>query len=92
VKGRIEFLGEDITRLSAFARARRGIVQVPEGRELFPRMTVRDNLLMGVATARSRRDVDAGLEEVFRLFPRLGERLEQSAASFPPEGPRAVGG
>ena len=72
--GRIVFDGVDITKLSPHARAARGIAYVPQGREIFPRLTVEENILMGMATKPSRasRQIRA---EVFELFPVLKEML-----------------
>ena len=72
--GRIVFDGADITKLSPHARAARGIAYVPQGREIFPRLTVEENILMGMATKPSRA---AGQirAEVFELFPVLKEML-----------------
>ena len=72
--GRIVFDGADITRLSPHARAARGIAYVPQGREIFPRLTVEENILMGMATrpARDAKRIDG---EVFELFPVLKEML-----------------
>ncbi|MGK9168984.1 ABC transporter ATP-binding protein [Inquilinus limosus] len=80
--GRILFEGRDITRLSAHETVELGITLIPEGRQLFPDMTVRENLLMG-AYRRAARDRRADtLEEVLALFPRLRERLDQNAVSL----------
>ncbi|MFN3613875.1 MAG: ABC transporter ATP-binding protein [Rubrimonas sp.] len=80
--GRIVFEGRDITRLSAHEIVDLGITLIPEGRQLFPDMTVRENLMMG-AYRRAARDRQAQtLEQVLDLFPRLRERLDQNAASL----------
>ena len=72
--GRIVFDGVDITRMSPHARAARGIAYVPQGREIFPRLTVEENILMGMATKPSSaaRRIKG---EVFELFPVLKEML-----------------
>ena len=82
MSGQILFQGEDITTLPAPRRVERGIVQVPEGRLVFPQMTVRENMLLGGfnATARPRRPRE--LEHVLSLFPRLGERLDQMTGTL----------
>ncbi len=72
--GRIVFDGTDITRLSPHARAARGIAYVPQGREIFPRLTVEENIHMGMATKSSRQAKRIG-GEVFELFPVLKEML-----------------
>ena len=72
--GRIVFEGTDITKMSPHARASRGIAYVPQGREIFPRLTVEENILMGMATKPSRasKHIDA---TIFELFPVLEEML-----------------
>ncbi len=76
--GRIRLHGRDVTRLPAHARARLGVGYVPQGREVFPALTVRENLAMGgVARGRSGR-----MEELLEIFPRLGERLAQRGGSL----------
>ncbi|HEV2087606.1 MAG TPA: ABC transporter ATP-binding protein [Cryptosporangiaceae bacterium] len=75
--GTIRFLGEDITKLRADLRVVRGICQAPEGRGIFPGMTVMENLDMGAYTRRDTAGVAADLERVFGLFPRLAERRKQ---------------
>ena len=79
--GRIRFAGEDITALPTHAIMRRGIAQVPEGRRIFPRMTVLENLLMG-AEALARGDPTPRMRQVFQLFPRLEERLTQRGGTL----------
>jgi branched-chain amino acid transport system ATP-binding protein len=82
-RGRIRFRGEDVTALPPDRRVRLGVAHVPEGRQLFAGMTVRENLVMG---AYSRRDdaaaVAADLEGTFRLFPVLQERRHQLAGTL----------
>uniref|UniRef100_UPI002FCBDBF3 ABC transporter ATP-binding protein n=1 Tax=Amycolatopsis aidingensis TaxID=2842453 RepID=UPI002FCBDBF3 len=75
--GRISFGGEDITKLRADLRVVRGISQAPEGRGIFPGMTVAENLDMGAYTRRDRKATRAVLERVYELFPRLAERSTQ---------------
>jgi len=75
--GAVRFRGEDITRMPAETIVRQGIVQVPEGRKIFAILTVRENLEMGAYTRVSRSEISAGMERVFRSFPRLKERLSQ---------------
>ena len=74
--GEILFDGEDITHLSTHELVRRGIAHVPEGRRIFPRMSVLENLKMG-AFAAEPRHFSGDLEFVLGLFPQLGERLSQ---------------
>lgn len=75
--GTIRFNGENITNLRADLRVIRGICQSPEGRGIFPGMTVLENLDMGAYTRRDRAGIAADLERVFGLFPRLAERRKQ---------------
>jgi branched-chain amino acid transport system ATP-binding protein len=76
-KGSIVFRGEDLARLEAHDVVARGIVQVPEGRRIFPEMTVVENLRMGSYHAAARKDRERNLERAFSLFPRLLERQKQ---------------
>lgn len=79
--GSIRFLGTDITKLETHAIARLGLAQSPEGRRIFPRMTVRENLQMGAAV-HGLEGFDKDLDTVTRLFPRLKERLEQRGGTL----------
>ena len=76
----IRFLGEDVRGAPTHARARRGMVLVPEGRSLFPELTIEENLRIPLIARRS--TGDTGLEEVLELFPRLRERSGQRAGSL----------
>jgi branched-chain amino acid transport system ATP-binding protein len=80
--GSVRLAGEDITRQPAHAHASRGLILVPEGRQLFSDMTVQENLEMGAFAPRARRRRAANLERVFTLFPRLKERRTQKASTF----------
>ena len=80
--GRVTFQGEDVTRLSAHAKAARGLVLVPEGRQLFSDMTVEENLEMGAYCHRARSRFCEQIEQVYTLFPRLRERRRQKAGTF----------
>jgi branched-chain amino acid transport system ATP-binding protein len=80
--GRVRLAGEDITGETAHRRAQRGLVMVPEGRQLFPDMTVMENLEMGAFAPRARKRQAANLEKIFVLFPRLKERRHQKASTF----------
>jgi branched-chain amino acid transport system ATP-binding protein len=80
--GRIVFAGDDVTRLSVYAKAARGLVLVPEGRQLFSDMTVEENLEMGAYSRRARQHFDVQIERVYNLFPRLLERRRQKAGTF----------
>lgn len=75
--GTLRFAGEDITNLRADLRVKRGLCLAPEGRGIFPGMTVLENLDMGAYTRRDRAAVAADLDRVFTLFPRLAERRKQ---------------
>lgn len=81
-RGTIRFRGQDITNLEPHDRVPLGIVQVPEGRRLFPFMTVLENLLLGSYTAEARRHRAETLRWVFRLLPRLEERQHQVARTL----------
>ena len=81
-RGRVLLNDEDLTALPAHRRVDRGIVQVPEGRRLFPFMTVAENLLLGAHADRARGERDRTLAHVYGLFPVLGERRTQLAGSL----------
>jgi branched-chain amino acid transport system ATP-binding protein len=78
--GRVAFAGQDISALPTYAIARAGIAQSPEGRRIFPRMSVRENLLMGAQAFGT--DPAPGLEQAFTLFPRLKEREQQRGGTL----------
>jgi branched-chain amino acid transport system ATP-binding protein len=80
--GKIFFKGEDVTNKSAHAKAASGLVLVPEGRQLFTNMSVRENLEMGAFSERARRKMKENIERVFELFPRLKEREKQKAGTL----------
>ena len=80
--GRVIFRGEDVTSLPAHSKAARGLVLVPEGRQLFADMSVEENLEMGAFSARARARFAEQLARVFALFPRLKERRRQKAGTF----------
>ncbi|NMC75140.1 MAG: ABC transporter ATP-binding protein [Geobacteraceae bacterium] len=75
--GTILFAGRDLTRMEPHAVVEMGVVQVPEGRRIFPEMTVLENLRMGSYTKSAKRDRRDALERAFSLFPRLREREKQ---------------
>lgn len=81
-RGQVLFNGDDLGRLPAHRRIDLGIVQVPEGRRLFPFMTVMENLLMGAHPERARAERRRSLEYVYALFPVLAERRTQLAGSL----------
>jgi len=82
VRGTVTFDGEDITRMRADLRVVRGICQAPEGRGVFPGMTVLENLEMGCYTRRDRAGIRADFARVFELFPRLAERRGQMGGTM----------
>ena len=81
-QGEIHFDGERIDRLGADQIVRRGISMVPEGRHVFPYMSVKDNLLMGAFTRTNKIEVRTTLDEVVARFPRLKERYSQAAGTL----------
>ena len=81
-KGRVLLHGDDVTRLSPHAKANRGLVLVPEGRQLFPDMSVEENLEMGGYSKRARKQEKANLNRVYELFPRLKERRRQKSSTL----------
>jgi len=80
--GRVVLNGEDVTRLSPHAKAGRGLVLVPEGRQLFPDMSVAENLEMGAYSRRARPRQKQNLERVYEAFPRLKERAKQKSSTL----------
>jgi branched-chain amino acid transport system ATP-binding protein len=80
-RGRVLLEGEDITRLPTFEIMRRGLAHAPEGRRIFPRMTVLENLQMGAITT-DPSHYDADLEQVFTLFPILQRRQSQRGGTL----------
>jgi len=78
-KGTVEFAGENITAMDPAAVVQRGLSHVPEGREVFPLLSVHDNLMMGAYTRRDRDAVGRDLEAVYGYFPILRERSKQEA-------------
>jgi branched-chain amino acid transport system ATP-binding protein len=81
-QGSVTFEGRDITRFSTERIVSRGITQVPEGRMIFPRLTVRENLLMGAYLRKDKEGVKAGEERAYELFPVLRERRSQLGHPF----------
>jgi branched-chain amino acid transport system ATP-binding protein len=80
--GTIRFDGKDLQGLAAHKILRLGLAQVPEGRGIFPNLTVDENLDLGAFVRKNRKDVAADRERVFALFPRLKERLLQRAGTL----------
>jgi branched-chain amino acid transport system ATP-binding protein len=81
-QGTIRFQGEEITRASPHAIVKSGIAQSPEGRRLFPRMSVTENLEMGAFQRSDRENFAGDMDRVFELFPRLRERRQQKAGTL----------
>jgi branched-chain amino acid transport system ATP-binding protein len=81
-QGSVRLDGEDLTRYPAHEIVTKGVVQVPEGRRIFGRLTVLENLEMGAFTIRDRNWVETTLKRVFSLFPRLEERSRQVAGTL----------
>ena len=82
VAGTIEFDGKKIAGMRPHKVAALGVVQVPEGRRIFPRMTVKENLEMGAFLRKDKEGIDAAFERVFELFPRLKERIGQKGGTL----------
>lgn len=80
--GSVVFNGEDVTKLRADQRLRKGLVLCPEGRGIFPGMTVTENLNMGAYTRKDKAAIDEDYDRVFGLFPRLAERKKQVAGTM----------
>lgn len=80
--GRILLNGTDIVRWPSSKIVREGIVHVPEGRHLFPGMSIEENLLMGAFGRSASRELQGELEKIYARFPRLGERKHQKAGSL----------
>jgi branched-chain amino acid transport system ATP-binding protein len=80
--GSIHFQGESIDHLETYARVRKGIVLVPEGRQLFPYLSVLANLKLGATVRRDKAGIGESLEYVYDLFPRLKERSKQNAGTL----------
>jgi branched-chain amino acid transport system ATP-binding protein len=80
--GTIIFKGEDITQMSSKEIVAKGIIQVPEGRRLFPHMTVEENLMMGAFRRRKSKNIQPELDKIYQLFSQLKERRQQKAGSL----------
>ena len=81
-EGRIEFLGEEISGMPAHEVTAKRVIQVPEGRHIFPAMTVQENLDMGAFLRRDKDGIAEDFERVFDLFPRLRERRAQKGGTL----------
>ncbi|RJG01807.1 ABC transporter ATP-binding protein [Noviherbaspirillum sedimenti] len=82
VDGHIDYRGRAIKGLHSFELVREGLVMVPEGRGVFARMTIRENLAMGAYTRKDQAGIDADIEKWFAIFPRLKERASQLAGTL----------
>ena len=83
VAGTVTFDGEDLRGLRAHEMPALGIAHVPEGRQVFPEMTVRENMLLGAyATRKDKERLERGFDRVFELFPRLKDRQKQQAGTL----------
>ena len=82
-KGSINFNGEDIQNLPPHNIVEKGLVQVTQGKDVFPAMTVLENLRLGGFTLKSKQTLNDNIEKVFNYFPRLNERKSQLAATLP---------
>ncbi|HEY8542892.1 MAG TPA: ABC transporter ATP-binding protein [Pseudothermotoga sp.] len=80
--GTIEFMGKRIDRLPAHEIVKLGVAHVPEGRHVFGKMSVKDNLLMGAYTINDQNEIQKLLDEMYELFPRLKERENQKAETM----------
>lgn len=80
--GQVIFEGEDVSKLTAHEKADLGLIMVPEGRQLFTDMSVRENLEMGASPKRARDQIDKNLKLVYEMFPRLKERATQKAGTL----------
>ncbi len=81
-EGEMTFRGERADTLTTAQRIERGMAVVPENRRIFPRMTVRENLEMGAYLRNDRKAIAEDLDDVFELFPRLAERLDQQGGTM----------
>ena len=81
-EGEIIFNGEDITKLDPRGRVQRGIVLCPEGRQIFPKFTVEENLLMGAYTVNDKALIRQKYDRVFELFPQIKDRQKQLAGTL----------
>ena len=82
VQGEILFNGEDIVRMSPRDRVKKGIILCPEGRQIFPKFTVEENLLMGAYTVNDRNSIKENYGKVFELFPQIKDRQKQPAGTL----------
>src|SRR4030066_112602 len=89
-QGSVRLEGEDLTRYPPYEIVAKGVVQVPEGRRVFGRLTVTENLEMGAFAITDSRSIKENMERVFTLFPRLKERRSQGAGTLSGGGARVL--
>jgi branched-chain amino acid transport system ATP-binding protein len=80
--GQVEYLGQPIKGVPSHALLKRGLVMVPEGRGVFARMSITENLYMGAYARRDRAQIETDIERMFSIFPRLKERARQLAGTL----------
>ncbi len=80
--GSVSFLGEPLAKIQPHKIVEKGLAQVPEGRRVFAQMTVQENLEMGAFTQNRQSDIQDDMEKVYSLFPRLKERMKQTAGTL----------
>lgn len=80
--GSITLDGEEISNMSSHLIVQKGISLSPEGREVFPALTVEENLLLGAYTRKDKKEIDDNFQRVYELFPRLKERINQTAGTL----------
>lgn len=81
-RGKVEFEGKDITNCPPYRMTKMNISISPEGREVFPQLTVEENLRLGAYIVKDKETINAGYERVYKLFPRLKERYRQQAGTL----------
>ena len=81
-KGKVSFKGQEVTNFPVHKIARMGITHVPEGRQVFTRLTVEENLIVPTCIKRNNKEIKENLQHVYALFPRLKERRKQIAGSL----------
>ncbi|WP_066315784.1 ABC transporter ATP-binding protein [Bacillus sp. FJAT-29814] len=81
-QGNVSFNGKDLTGQSPDKVVKQGIIQSPEGRQVFPELTVKENLQIGAYTQKNRSEANQSMEKVFHYFPRLKEREKQDAGTL----------
>ena len=91
-KGTVVFENEDLSKLSPLARIQRGIALVPQGRAVFPDLSVLENMEMGAYTVKDKKQVQETMEECYHLFPVLRERVKQRAGTLSGGEQRAIPG